>query len=467
MSATLSRFRIEALHNLRTIDVTIADNQLILVGENGTGKSTVANLIYFFLTTQWHRMLTYQFEAITAIIDSREIRISREEISRSRSTDRSLARLPTSVRRRIYELASRGSLLDSSIQEELHRIAIDYPISNDALLDYFVQSVEEGNSLSTRLVEISDIIKSLMTDQVLYLPTYRRIEQDLASIFRGSLSSDLKSAIERWTRKPEGASYIELVEFGMQDVEKTILKKMNELKDSLRDDLNNLTGRYLRDVIQGAYRSAELSKISELDEATMDAIFSRIDKEILPEQQQKRLREIVAKIRNDRSTSEGDKVIVHFLTRLIELYKTQQENERDIREFVRVCNIYLTGKELIFDNLKFDISIYQQDNRKSENHQDNFQKIAMQMLSSGEKQIVSLFSHIYLSGRTGYYVIIDEPELSLSVPWQKRFLTDILSTERCSGLIAVTHSPFIFANQLEQYTHSLDQFVEPLNDFPR
>jgi hypothetical protein len=42
--------------------------------------------------------------------------------------------------------------------------------------------------------------------------------------------------------------------------------------------------------------------------------------------------------------------------------------------------------------------------------------LAMRTLSSGEKQIVSLFSHLYLSGQQLFFVIIDEPELSLSVP---------------------------------------------------
>jgi recombinational DNA repair ATPase RecF len=47
MSGRLTQFRIEALHNTRTIDIQIEDNKLVLVGENGTGKSTVANFIYF------------------------------------------------------------------------------------------------------------------------------------------------------------------------------------------------------------------------------------------------------------------------------------------------------------------------------------------------------------------------------------------------------------------------------------
>ena len=46
MSGTLSQFRIEGLHGRRTLDVRITDNVLGLVGENGTGKSTVANIIY-------------------------------------------------------------------------------------------------------------------------------------------------------------------------------------------------------------------------------------------------------------------------------------------------------------------------------------------------------------------------------------------------------------------------------------
>ena len=80
MTGTLTRFRIENLHQMRTIDVPIKDNKLVLVGENGTGKSTVANFIYYLLTRQWHRMLEYEFKSILAVIDDREIVVSREDI---------------------------------------------------------------------------------------------------------------------------------------------------------------------------------------------------------------------------------------------------------------------------------------------------------------------------------------------------------------------------------------------------
>jgi predicted ATPase len=89
------------------------------------------------------------------------------------------------------------------------------------------------------------------------------------------------------------------------------------------------------------------------------------------------------------------------------------------------------------------------------------EQLELQSLSSGEKQIVSLFSHVYLSGQKSFFVVIDEPELSLSVPWQRRFLPDILRSGLCTGLIAVTHSPFIWENELEPYVRSLAEFTEP------
>ena len=56
-------------------------------------------------------------------------------------------------------------------------------------------------------------------------------------------------------------------------------------------------------------------------------------------------------------------------------------------------------------------------------------------------------------------VLIDEPELSLSVPWQKEFLVDIVGSGLCVGLVAVTHSPFIYANNLRKYATSMGELV--------
>jgi predicted ATPase len=150
-------------------------------------------------------------------------------------------------------------------------------------------------------------------------------------------------------------------------------------------------------------------------------------------------------------------IIAHFLLKLIDLYTEQQANEKKVRDFVSLTNRYLSGKQLFYDNIRYTIFIQQiDDTGNSETAQ-----LPLRTLSSGEKQIVSLFSHLHLSGHDRFFVIIDEPELSISVPWQRTFLPDILETGMCSGLVAVTHSPFVWQNALEAYVRPLAQFTSP------
>ena len=77
-------------------------------------------------------------------------------------------------------------------------------------------------------------------------------------------------------------------------------------------------------------------------------------------------------------------------------------------------------------------------------------EIDLDELSSGEKQVISLLAGLYLYPQKSI-VLIDEPELSLSIDWQKRLLPDLLSAPYCSQLLAITHSPFIFDNELDPY----------------
>jgi predicted ATPase len=127
-----------------------------------------------------------------------------------------------------------------------------------------------------------------------------------------------------------------------------------------------------------------------------------------------------------------------------------QEKEKGISAFCSLCSAYIADKSFTYDSAEFSLKI--NSNRSGD-------EVQLSELSSGEKQIVSLFSHLYLSGRDSFFVLIDEPELSLSVPWQRRFLTDIRSASFCAGLVAVTHSPFIYDNELRPYAHALGEFV--------
>jgi predicted ATPase len=133
--------------------------------------------------------------------------------------------------------------------------------------------------------------------------------------------------------------------------------------------------------------------------------------------------------------------------------KEMESREAQITSFCLVCNEYMVDKEFKYDTTNFKFTILPKGSPAKAGD------IELHHLSSGEKQIVSLFSHLYLSGGKSYFVLIDEPELSLSVPWQRRFLLDIRNGRFCSGLVAVTHSSFIYDNELKRYAHGLGEFI--------
>jgi predicted ATPase len=88
--------------------------------------------------------------------------------------------------------------------------------------------------------------------------------------------------------------------------------------------------------------------------------------------------------------------------------------------------------------------------------------VDIESLSSGEKQIISLFALLYLQKETELAIFFDEPELSLSIEWQKTLLPDIVNSGKCKFLFSTTHSPFIFENELEGSTVDLAEYIEEL-----
>lgn len=457
---------IAGLHGRReTISLPIEDNQLILVGENGTGKSTVANLFYYLLSQQWHRIAEYIFESLTVQVSGGSVSLTREDVdtldaNRRGPFGREISRaFPPSILRQAYSVFAEDSFLfDASVEEAAERLSDRAHIPN-SMAKRLVHEFHSGRAgkLKKPLLEQIERLESWDFGQFLYLPTYRRIEQDLKSIFRGiEIEEKVKEFRDR-ARKRGKSSFIELVEFGMEDVEKTISGRMTRVKESVRTGLSTLTGTYLREVIRGVNDNPDISIFNSIDPSSFESMFARIDEQTLPVPDKALLQTKIHQLSSGSPLGPDDKVIAHFLSKLIALYKEQQESERDVREFVALCNAYLTGKQFIYDDASYEVYI---EKITGHDRTQPVSKLPLKVLSSGEKQIVSLFSHMYLSGEKKFFLVIDEPELSLSVPWQERFLPDILDTGRCTGIVAVTHSPFIWENKLEPYVKSLASYIK-------
>ena len=77
------------------------------------------------------------------------------------------------------------------------------------------------------------------------------------------------------------------------------------------------------------------------------------------------------------------------------------------------------------------------------------QVLPLRSLSSGEQQELVLHYDLLFRVRSNTIVLIDEPELSLHVAWQKRFLPDLLKIVELSNFDALvaTHSPYVVGDR--------------------
>ncbi len=455
----IKHFSIRNLHGCWDFEIPIVDNTLVIVGENGSGKTTIVNIMYYFLSGQWSRLRDYEFDTITAIIEDSEIELSKQLIENLRSGAK--YGLPISLRRKLDSIQRRMEL--GGIPLDTHVIARhchNFGIPVDIALDYLGYG-EGGSSRNKALIKRrKKELKNLIKAQILYLPTYRRIEQELKFIFPNLDIDEIGDRGRRVDRTSETSEYIELIEFGMNDVVEKIDRSMNVLKDFVRQGLNDLTLRYLSEVIDADYENVDLKSIMTADKSTINAVLDRIDPALLPKAEKRRLEIIIGQIRSGQEATAHIKVIAHFFLQLLYLQHEQHMRESHVRSFLEICNSYLLPtKELVYDNKEFQIAIRLTAYKKKKKKYRGID-LKFKHLSSGEKQIVSLFSHLFLSERRGFFVIIDEPELSLSVPWQQKLLVDIKSSGLCTGLVAVTHSPFIYENELDTYAHSLNEYRE-------
>lgn len=75
--------------------------------------------------------------------------------------------------------------------------------------------------------------------------------------------------------------------------------------------------------------------------------------------------------------------------------------------------------------------------------------ITVDMLSSGEKQLMLILTTVFLQEESPCVLLMDEPEISLHISWQDELINVIRRINPNCQLILTTHSPNIFANGWE------------------
>ena len=280
---------------------------------------------------------------------------------------------------------------------------------------------------------------------VLYLPTYRRIEagsdQDEptnARAFVSGVRSGFKSKSEWDSDK--------LMYFGLNDVDNKLKNKAQNIRQKALQAYSQASGETLKRLVNS--ESTNEIQFEDSDLSKIIVVLNRISEGVIV------LDDIKDKI-NDffekgQINNSERKELRSFLKQLLDIYGNTEDEEKAIEVFVGAINSYWSNeaeKRFSFNKQTAEAEVH--------NLYTNA-KLSLNMLSSGEKQIISILARMILEPSRKYLVLIDEPELSLSIEWQKRFLVDVVKGTSCRQLFAITHSPFIFDNELKNHAGSFN-----------
>ncbi len=426
------------LHNERDITLHMNQGVKILVGDNGSGKTTVLHCLYSVLSLNFNKLSKIEFDKVEIKFTSGDVvEIKNEEVTAGSylevidhpAIDEFTKFLTPDDLVTLLKFSESEPFSRVSRHPAFMRINRRAHYSSREVFDRLrhVARSERTTTDHKSLEEKKKIIKTNFPYPVYYLPTYRRVEEDLKNLGYFDEEFDSKD---------------QLIQFGMSDVKNRFNKIRNDLRESAVSLYTNLNGKMLTQLTTDYHATDEqYNKIFNID--ALKIVLARVGDSISSEVKERILR----LIENKTIKSERYHPLVFVLSNLIDVYDEQKDMDDAIKEFVSVANNYLVDKEFSYDENRVEIKII---NKRTS------QSVGLDKLSSGEKQLVSILSKLYLEQTKKYAVIFDEPELSLSMEWQEILLPDILKSNKCSFLLSATHSPFIFDNELDQLTGSLE-----------
>jgi ABC-type lipoprotein export system ATPase subunit len=454
-TSCIESFSIKNLFGSKDIFIPFDQESLILIAENGSGKTTILNILYYLMSSNFSKLKSLEFESAILKFKNKEqgcVEIKKSDLENNSLLDGVEERVeeviagyfPTyNIERTLIKelrIIFERRMPSSAMQQQLRRCFKNHSMHlSDSVVERITDQLIYQRMFFKRanknnFAEMRKIIDVNLKEQILYFPTYRRIEEELINLGYSEGSFDY---LEKSDEK--------LIQFGMDDVAKRFNRVKVDIKNSIVDSFSKFSGEMLTQLVEGIAITSEMKESIKPD--VLKIVLGRVGDKNISTSDKQRIESLV-------TTGElfGEKYdqLIYFLSKLINVYEQQQDKDESIKKFVEVCNRYLNNKQIVYNETTVDISI-------TETKTGN--PIRITNLSSGEKQIISIFSKMYLDYSTDFILLFDEPELSLSIEWQKMLLPDILNSRKCKFLLAVTHSPFIFDNELDPNARDLDNFV--------
>ncbi|MDD4964469.1 MAG: AAA family ATPase [Gallionella sp.] len=424
----LISMKIEKLFEIFDYDIEFkTEGVTILTGPNGYGKTTVLKILdalasknMFFFSRLLFEIIILNLSNGSTIKLKRlakgEIEITVNKLKPTRWNSKSLEQLAESLPffQRMGKSRWRdrrtGELLDSDALQQ--RISLEFPDGEGERLTLFPEIGGEFRNTWSKQIEIPAV----------YFIREQRLLRPVSSNKMGSKQ-----------RRFDSHSY-EFNEEDMSVFSNTVEEYAKELRESIQNTL------------------AKSSQITQkLDSSFPRRLFDQANG--ISEEEFKQRFDVVKEIQK----ALGEYEISDIKEDTHPTYK--EENAKALHVYINDAEQKLAVFSELLDKLKAFTNILNERRftfkRIAISKEEGFKftteqgkSLALSDLSSGEQQEVVLLYELLFKVKAGTLVLIDEPELSLHVVWQKQFLDDlfkIIALQKINIVIA-THSPQIINN---------------------
>ncbi|MFR2989905.1 MAG: hypothetical protein ACLTMR_13955, partial [Faecalibacillus sp.] len=347
-------FKIYNLFNQYNVSLNIGDDVNIFLGENGMGKTTILSCLYYILSGRLDKLDTILFNTIIIkFVGNEEFILKRNDLNRYLEEN-----VYDTARYRRMRHSKLDNIFSEKEKEELKILASEGIVSREDLREYairvsdvygmpsrmayeeirryifsLIRPEEYGNAAN--VINFKSKVENIVDVDVLYYPTYRRIEEDM---------SKLGVDVDRDTMKER------LIQFGMKDVENRIDKVLETIRSAAINGFAKMTGVLLKQYLN----HTEIDKGIKIDKETLNITLDRIGDEIEKTDKEK-IKEIVA---NDEIYKDENQHLFNLIVNLISSYEKQNQHDEKIRKYRDVCNSYLNGKKYVYDESNVKLEIY-------------------------------------------------------------------------------------------------------------
>ncbi len=369
----------------------------IITGPNGFGKSTILKSINAFYTFDFMFFWELDFERINFYSDEFDEPICIEKKEQELIIDGFSINIGYFQK----EISKYFSKFEENRWLAMHQ---DEPITKEAALEKFLKSNEiiDGEKLDKireKLRKYSGETKFIKEQRLLREETISRFEEKAMSI--------------------------------IEDLPNKFIKKMNMVSSKYSSEANRLDSSYpnrLFKTTNGITKDEYENSIKLMNER-----FEKLNKY--------NISDIKGLEKQNIFQDEHSKALKIYFDDFEKKYEVFEDFIEQLDLFTDIINSRLNFKEIKISRDK-GIGVYKSDTKE---------QLKLNKLSSGEKQEIVLFYELIFESDKNICLLIDEPEISLHIEWQLKFMDDLLkiADKKKFKVIVATHSPQIISNHWE------------------